>query len=516
MNRDLIINQTPNGVEIALLEDKTLVEVHHELQSNDLSVGDIYLGKIKRLVPDLNAAFVEIGADKDAFLHYTDLGPQVHSLLKFVEKATSSKQALSNLANFELEPEIVKTGKIEDVLGKKKLILVQILKEPISSKGPRLSCEINFAGRFIVLTPFNDGVSVSKKIISKEERKRLQRLGESIKPKNFGLIIRTAAEGKKVAELHEDIQNQIAKWENIFNALKSAVPPEKILSEMNKTSGMLRDLLNDSFTSIVVNDRIMTADIKHYISEIAPEKEKIVSNYDSRIPIFDHYGVTKQIKLGFGKTVNMPSGAYLIIEPTEALHVIDVNSGHKINTSNTQETNAVTVNLEAINEIARQIRLRDLGGIIIIDFIDMKDPENKKMISRRMREIMENDRAKHTVLPLSKFGLMQITRQRTRPEIKISTLEQCPTCNGTGKAKATLFIIDEIESNLSYLLNELDYKGIKLFVHPFIASYLKQGFISKQWRWFWKFKKWIKIYPENNYHITQYECKDTNNEDIKL
>ncbi|MGZ3950121.1 MAG: Rne/Rng family ribonuclease, partial [Flavisolibacter sp.] len=394
MNKELIINSTGHGVDIAMLEDKKLVELHTEKTDARFAVGDLYLGKVKKLIPGLNAAFVDVGFEKDAFLHYTDLSPYARSLLKFTQTAMSDKSAdVFDFGQFQVEPEIIKTGKINEVLSGKPNILVQILKEPIANKGPRLSCELSLPGRFIVLTPFNDIVAVSRKIHSSEERKRLQRIVESIKPKNFGVIVRTAAEGKNTAELHEDLSELTEMWKSIQQNLKGATPPTKILSEQTKTASILRDLLNEDFNKIVTNDKNIFAESKSYIQRVAPEKADIVALHQNGTHIFDQFGITKQVKASFGKTVNLPSGAYLIIEHTEALHVIDVNSGYK-SVSNNQEQNALETNLEAADEIARQLRLRDIGGIIVVDFIDMKLPENKKRLVEKMEEFMRPDRAK--------------------------------------------------------------------------------------------------------------------------
>lgn len=516
MNKELIINAAPSGVEIALLEDKKLVELHHESGNPNFAVGDLYLGKVKKLIPGLNAAFVDVGFEKDAFLHYTDLSPYIRSILKFTQQAITDKSEAFDFAKFKNEPEIIKTGKITEVLGGKPNILVQILKEPISSKGPRLSCEISLPGRFIVITPFNNVVAVSKKIHSSEERKRLQKIVEAIKPHNFGVIVRTAAEGKKTAELHEDLTTLVSTWKTIQENLRNSQAPQKILSEQTKTTSILRDLLNESFNRIVINDKNIYTDTKTYIQKIAPEKQDIVTYYHNGAPIFDHFGITRQVKASFGKTVNLDSGVYLIIEATEALHVIDVNSGYK-SSSNNQEQNALASNLEAAAEIARQLRLRDLGGIIIIDFIDMKLPENKKTVYEAMEKYMAQDRAKHTILPISKFGLMQITRQRVKPEITISVAEDCPACKGTGKIGASMLIVEDIEKNLLYLLNH-QHKGLTIRIHPILHSYLTKGwmFRSRQWQWYFKYKKWIKLRADSNYHLTEYRFFDANDEEIKL
>ncbi|WP_207491441.1 Rne/Rng family ribonuclease [Aridibaculum aurantiacum] len=517
MNKELIINSTPQGVEIALLEDKKLVELHNELTDATFGVGDLYLGKVKKLIPGLNAAFIDVGFEKDAFLHYTDLSPYARSILKFTQYAMNDKsEGGFDFSKFEVEPEIIKTGKINEVLGGKPNVLVQILKEPIAAKGPRLSCEISLPGRFVVLTPFNDIVAVSKKIHSSDERKRLQKIVEAIKQKNYGVIVRTAAEGKNTAELHEDLTTLINTWKSIQKNLRGAVAPTRILSEQTKATSMLRDLLTEDFNRIVVNDKTVYAETRNYIQKIAPEKADIVTYYHNGTAIFDNYGVTKQVKSAFGKTVNLNSGAYLIIEHTEALHVIDVNSGYK-SVSNNQEENALQTNLEAAEEIARQLRLRDIGGIIVVDFIDMKLPDNKKKLQDAMDGFMRPDRAKHAVLPISKFGLMQITRQRMRPEVNINTSELCPACNGTGKIASSLLLEDEIEKKLLYLVTH-QHKNLALHVHPILHSHLTKGwfFNSIRHKWNRKYKTKIKVLPNNTYHLTEFHFYDHNEEEIKF
>src|SRR3989337_1329192 len=509
LNKKLIINAAPQGVEIALLENRKLVELHSEKSDARLAVGDLYLGKVKKLIPGLNAAFVDVGFEKDAFLHYTDLSPYARSLLKFTQQAINDNNPNGfDFSHFTVEPEIIKTGKINEVLSGKPNILVQILKEPIAAKGPRLSCEISLPGRFVVITPFNDIVAVSRKIHSSEERKRLQKIIEAIKSKNFGVIVRTAAEGKTTAELHEDLDALVETWNVIQHNLHNAVAPAKILSEQTKTTSILRDLLNEDFNRIVVNDRNIFNDAVTYIQRIAPEKADIVTFHHNGSPIFDQFGVTKQVKSAFGKTVNLPSGAYLIIEHTEALHVIDVNSGYK-SVSNNQEQNALETNLEAAEEIARQLRLRDLGGIIVVDFIDMKLLENKRKLMEAMEECMRPDRAKHAVLPISKFGIMKITRQRMKPEMNINTQEVCPTCNGSGKISSTLLLEDEVEKNLSYLITH-QHKNLKLVVNPIMHAYLTKGWPwkTKMAAWKRKFGQKTRIEADTNYHLTEYKVFD--------
>ncbi len=516
MNRELIVNAGPKGVDIALLEDNELVELHREAGDKQFKVGDILLGKVSRMVSGLNAAFVDVGYEKDAFLHYTDLSPGIKSVMKFTQTAIAANADDGMLKNFEFESEIVKTGRIDDVLKRGQNILVQILKEPISTKGPRLTCEITIPGRYIVLVPFSNTIGISKKIANPEERKRLQRLMESIKPKNFGVVVRTVAEGKSVASLHEDMNNLVEKWKLANKQLAGATPVKKVHGELAKTSGILRDLLNDSFNQVVVNDPAIETELNEYIKRIAPNKTDIVKYYNGRTPIFDHFNITKQIKTLFGKTVTMPGGSYVIIEKTEALHVVDVNSGHRVSAKTNQEENALRTNLDAAKEIARQLRLRDLGGIIVVDFIDMKLANNRQYVLNSMKEHMDKDRARHTLLPLSKFNLMQITRERTRPEISVDTSEECPACHGTGKMRASLLVVDDIEVKLEEMI-ALHKGKIILSVHPYIAAYLKKGVTNNfQYRWFWKYKKWISIQPNEEYHLVEYHFLNENGEEVKI
>jgi len=516
VNKELIINAAPSGVEIALLEDKKLVELHNEKADANFAVGDLYLGKVKKLIPGLNAAFIDVGFEKDAFLHYTDLSPYARSLLKFTQLCVADKNpGVFDFSKFNVEPEIIKTGKINEVLSGKPNILVQILKEPIAAKGPRLSCELSLPGRFVVITPFNDIVAVSKKIHSADERKRLQKIIESIKVKNFGVIVRTAAEGKNTAELHDDLLTLVETWKTIQKNLKGAQPPAKILSEQDKTTSILRDLLNEDFNRVIINDKNIYNDIKSYIQKIAPDKADIVSFHSNGTAVFDQFGISKQVKSSFGKTVNLNSGAYIIIEHTEALHVIDVNSGYK-SVSNNQEENALETNMEAAEEIARQLRLRDIGGIIVVDFIDMKLPENKRKLQEAMEKFMLSDRAKHAVLPISKFGLMQITRQRMRPEVNINTSEICPSCNGTGKITSSFLLEDEIEKRLHYLVTH-QHKNLTIVVHPVVYSHLTKGIFNNiRRKWQRKLKTPIKVKANADYYFTEFKFFDANDEEIKF
>ncbi len=511
------MNASPKGVSIALLENKELVEIYNEDSGKQFTVGDIYLGRVTKLVAGLNAAFVDVGYEKDAFLHYTDLGPKIRTAMKVAQQATAGNLTDPLLTNLQYEKEIVKTGKMAEVLDKRQPILVQVLKEPISTKGPRLTSEIALPGRYIILMPYGNGIGISKKVSNNEERKRLQILIESIKPKNFGVVVRTVAQGKSVAEIDADLRNLLEKWKLIQQNLKGATAPQKIYGEQKKTNTIMRDLLNDTFNRIVVNDATLKSELEQYVQKIAPDKKDIVSYYNGSAPIFDHFSITKQIKSLFGKTVTMPGGSYLVIEHTEALHVIDVNSGHKVGSRSDQESTALKVNTDAAKEIARQLRLRDIGGIIVLDFIDMKNPEHKKDLFQHMKEQMASDRAKHTILPLSKFGLMQITRERTRPEVNIITQEVCPTCEGTGKVEATILLVDQIQQQLYALLEK--HKHVALVTHPYIEAYIKAGLPSLRMKWSYAHGRYFNLLPitsVHDYHLTEYHFFDENGEELEI
>jgi len=518
VNKELIISANSSEVNIALLEEKVLVELNKEKVNSSFAVGDVYLGRIKKIMPGLNAAFVDVGYEKDAFLHYLDLGPQINSFQKFTKNGLAGKEAQAQMKDFEVEADIEKTGKISQVLSPNQQILVQIAKEPISTKGPRITSEISFAGRYLVLVPFSNRLSISQKIKSAEERNRLKRLISSIRPKNYGVIIRTVADGKKVADLDADLSSLVQKWESVAQKLYGLKPPQKILSELDRTSAILRDLLNESFNNIHVDDANVAEEIKNYIRTISPDKVDIVKHYKGKIPIFDSFGIDKQIKNLFGKIVTIKSGVYLVIEHTEALHVIDVNSGHKVNSQSSQEENALSVNLEAATEIARQLRLRDMGGIIVVDFIDMHDGGNRRKLYQRLKDEMAKDNAKHTILPPSKFGLVQLTRQRVRPETNVAILEKCPMCNGTGEIKPSILLTDEIENNIQYLIQEQNEEYLKICLHPFAFAFLRQGGLlrSMQWKWYFKYKKWIYMEPVNSYQLTEYKFFNKNQDEIKL
>jgi ribonuclease G len=505
VNKELIIRSHSSAVDFALLKDGKLIELNKEVEDNKFSVGDIFVGKIRKAIPGLNAAFIDVGHEKDGFLHYHDLGPKLPSLVKYIKQISTGKNKDYLLKQFRYENDIDKDGNIGDILSPKQTVLVQVVKEPISTKGPRLSSEISLAGRYMVLMPFSDRVSISQKIEDRAEKNRLKKLVQSIRPKGFGLIIRTVAEGQKVAALDADIQQLLTRWKNLSAKLKQIDKyPAKVLSEINRSSSILRDIFDDNFTGIHVDDAEMQIEIQDYIEIIAPDKKSIVKLYDNHLPIFEKFGIERQIKSAFGTTVSMSKGAYLVIEHTEALHVIDVNSGNRSNRSKSQEQTALEVNMISATEIARQLRLRDMGGIIVVDFIDLNSNENRKKLFEHLSEEMSTDRTKHKILPPSRFGLIQITRQRVRPEMNIKTKE--PNPNQNGEVEAPIILIDKINTELSKItMNKRNQKEkIHLHVHPFIAAYLLSGIPSKRLKWYFEYKKWIRIVPRHAYQYLEF------------
>ncbi|MDE7441478.1 MAG: Rne/Rng family ribonuclease [Muribaculaceae bacterium] len=516
MKSELVVDVQQEDVSIALLEDGRLVSLQKESRNIAYAVGDLYLAKVKKIMPGLNAAFLDVGYDKDAFLHYLDLGPQFSSYTRFINEAMADKKKVPNISKFKLDPDISKQGSIADVVQPGQQLLVQIAKEPISSKGPRLTTEISFTGRYMVLMPFGDKISISQKIRSTEEKIRLRQLMSSIKPKGFSVIVRTSAENKRVAELNNEMRTLVKYWEESVAKMQRSQSPALIFEEESRMVSVIRDIFSPTFENIYVNEAEAFTQIQNYVGLIAPENKDIVKIYAKDTPIFDHFNITRQIKSSFGKTVSFKSGAYIIIEHTEALHVIDVNSGNRSKASNDQETNALDVNLKAADEIARQLRLRDMGGIIVIDFIDMNKAEHRQTLYDHMREIMANDRARHNILPLSKFGLMQITRQRVRPALDITTTETCPSCFGKGEVQPSILFTEKLEEKLDYLVNSLKVKKFILYIHPYVEAYVKKGMFSLYGRWKRKFGRGFKVVPDEALAYLEYRVLDGSGKEVDL
>ena len=517
MTSEVVIDVRAKEISIALLEDKKLVEYQNEPRSASFSVGNIYIAKVRKLMPGLNACFVDVGFERDAFLHYLDLGSQFNSYAKYLKQVQSDRKKLYPITKASRLPDLKKDGSVATTLTVGQEVMVQIVKEPISTKGPRLTGELSFAGRYLVLMPFCDKVSVSTKIKSGEERARLKQLIQSIKPKNFGVIVRTVAEGKRVAELDTELKVLLQRWDDaITKVQRTQSRPQLVFEETGRAVALLRDLFNPSYENIFVNDEEVYNEVKHYVTLIAPEKAGIVKLYTGNVPIFDNFNVTKQIKSGFGKTVNYKHGAYLIIEHTEAMHVVDVNSGNRVRGTNGQEANALDVNLGAADELARQLRLRDMGGIIIVDFIDMNVAEDRQMLYERMCKNMQKDRARHNILPLSKFGLMQITRQRVRPAMDVSVDETCPTCFGRGKIKSSILFTDQLESKIDHLVNKIGVKTFYLHVHPYVAAYINKGLLSLKRKWQIKYGLGVHVISSQKMAFLQYEFYDAKKQFIDM
>ncbi|CAI8270868.1 MAG: ribonuclease E/G [Bacteroidetes bacterium MED-G17] len=518
MSYELIIDKDSKGEKIALLQDQKLIELQQNKSSKKFNVGDIYLGTVRKIMPNLNAAFVDIGHGKDAFLHYHDLGPNIRSLINLTSSTLQGAWKKSELDNFNLSPETTKTGKISEVVKKGMKLMVQIEKEPISKKGPRISAELSLAGKYFIIIPFGDTVTVSKKIGSSEERKRLKTLTHSIKPSKFTVICRTAAKNKAVKDLHQDLTQIFSKWAVMIESLTQAENRDKIYEESDKSILLLTDLLSYELKQIVTNDKVIYQKVKHFLQE--SKKNNALKNlklHKGKETLFSSFKVHRQIQVLFGKKVPFGQGGYLIIEHTEAMHVIDVNSGNqKVSSDSSEVVTPLEINIEATKEIARQLRLRDMGGIIVIDYIDLKISEEKKILFENLKEAMSNDRAQHTILPMTKFGLVQITRQRVRPELNINTNAACPSCNGSGKIENTSQLIEDIEDTLIHLLQNQNQKKLNLLVHPVIKSYFTKGVISRQIQWFLSYRRWVKIKISSDFGLLEFKIFDSNEDEIKI
>lgn len=516
MNKELVISANESDIQLALLEDKQLVELHKDKSGNKVRVGDIYVGKVRKIMPGLNAAFIDVGEEKDGFVHYLDLGTNFNSVAKYLKLAMNGDNSVATLKGFKTEPILEKTGNLSNVLKVGQLVLAQVAKEPISTKGPKLSGDISFAGRYLVLTPFITRISISQKIKGSEERGRLRRLMQSIKPEGFGVIVRTVAEGKNVEELDADLRNLMSQWSTLTERLKTLTSPTKVLSELSTASALLRDVLTDDFNAIYVDNENVCNEIRQYIATVAPDKADIVHPYKMETPIFEQFGVMRDIRRAFGRIVTIRSGVYLYIEHTEAMHVIDVNSGNHIKSGTGQEDTALQVNIESAKEIARQLRLRDMGGIIIVDFVDMAKAEHRKELYEFMCQEMSHDKARHTILPLSKFGLMQITRQRVRPAMNVNVEETCPTCFGKGTIKSSILFTDTLESKIDTLVNKIGMRKFYLHVHPYVAAYINQGLFSLKMKWQMKYGLGVRVIPSQKLAFLQYEFYDADRQYIDM
>ncbi len=516
MANELYIEVTPQDEKIAFLQDKRLTEFYQEKKGKNVVVGDIFVGTVRKILPGNNAAFVNIGLDKDAFIHYSDLGPNIKSFSKFSRTGFQGGLTGNGLEKFQFEPETLKTGNISEVLKRNQQILVQVLKEPISSKGPRVTAEITIAGSYCILIPFYDHVNISKKIIERTERNRLKALVHTLKPDNFGIVVRTAAQNVGEDILKKDLEELIMRWTSMVKLLKTSNSGDKVLGEPSFSVSVVRDYLSMDLSAIYTNDSENYKSLEKYFQNSQSPALSALKIHKGNVSLFEHFGINKQLKTSFGKTVSFSGGAYLVIEHTEALHVIDVNSGSNHNRENSQEENALQINTEAAREIARQVKLRDMGGIIVIDFIDIKDNNHKKKILTELTLAMKSDRASHTILPMSKFCLIQLTRERVRPETNIVTEEKCPMCKGTGFVTSSQNIEDDIEASIKYLAQSLNLKKVKLFTHPFISAYFKKGILSKRFKWKINHNINVSLTADPSLHYGEFHIFDDHDEEIKL
>ncbi|MCK9480642.1 MAG: Rne/Rng family ribonuclease [Bacteroidia bacterium] len=516
MVNELFIERVAGQTKIALLSDKKLVEYHNESGNESFKVGDLYLGKVKRVVPGINAAFIDIGDTRDAFLHIHDLGVKFLTYNNYFKTAHQAGVKNTKLDNIEFQPDTFKGAPIGDYVKKGQLIMVQILKEPIHNKGARVGCDISFAGRYLVLMPFSQQLSVSRKIGNPEKKKEIKNLFRDFRPQNFGIIVRTVAEEATYEEVKNDLQEQLKKWDSTVKALHNANHRTKLLSEGSKIEVILRDLLNDSFENIWVNEMPLMDEIRQIVNRISHGKSNLVKLYKGKASLFENFDIDRQIKTSFGKKVPFSAGSYLIIEHTEALHVIDVNSGRQLNAGESQQEISLRVNLEAAQEIARQLRLRDMGGIIVVDFIDLKSPLHKKQLNEKLLEYMKADKARHSILPMSKFGLIQITRERIRPETVIITSEVCPACNGSGKVESANLLEDRIDEALAYLYMNQNMKKLTLVCNPILKSYFTKGIITIRMKWFLKYGKWLNIRDDKQTPLGLFAFENQAGEEIVL
>lgn len=489
MRKEIIINSSIGETRIAIVEDGRLAELFVEQPENERMVGDIYLGKVVNVVKGMHAAFVDIGHDQDAFLHFSDIGETLTEYRSFIDIDSTYENTKA-----KAERPIPKEGQE---------ILVQVIKEPISRKGARVSSELSFPGRFIVLVPNSDVVGVSKKIDSIKEKKQLKGLIRAIKPKGFGLIARTVAEQKNEDALRADLDNLLKKWKKIEKKLKQVAPPALIYKDEAMASSVIRDLFTNDVTRVVIDSKNLFGEIVAYLEDVAPTLAHRVEYFKSAKPIFDVFGIESEIEKSLARKIWTPSGGYIIVDQTEAMAVIDVNSGKYIRGKEPEET-TLKINLEAAKEVARQLRLRDLGGLIVIDFIDMTDSSNKRRLYEEFRRELRKDRAQSSILPISDFGLIEMTRERIRPSLLHTFSEPCPTCEGIGRVISKSTVLTKIERWIKRFKTERSEWSLRLAVHSSVADYITAGFVSKIRKLMWKYRVKIEVVKDDALRTEQF------------
>ncbi len=512
MKKEILINSVGNEIRIAITEESKLAELFVETPEKERMVGDIYFGKVAKVMPGIQAAFIDIGLPQDAFLHFSDISDvqdEYNAMLDDEEDEDEEEEQQNNGgAPAPKKPRPEKKPREEHrrkpvTLQKGQEIIVQVTKEPVAKKGVRVTSQVSLPGRFLVLLPFDGKVGISKKISSFKERRRLRRLVRSILPAGFGVIVRTNAENQDEKLFLNDLESLLASWREIEKSAKEEQPPSLIYKDMATTSSVIRDLFSEQVERVVTDDKKLFKEIKSYVKVFSPEMADRVEYYGKREPIFDSFGIEKEIQTLLARKVWLKHGGYIIIEPTEAMVVVDVNSG-RYAASKEQEENSLRTNLEAAREISRQIRLRDLGGIIVIDFIDMLDDRNKKKVYDEMKKEFKRDRSKHTILPLTDFCIMQITRQRQRQSIIHSFTEPCPVCGGTGMIQSKTTILSHIERWLRRYRAEGKELRLHLRVNPSMAEYITNGFFSRLWQMRLNSLKWVTIEEDKTLQIDDF------------
>jgi len=490
MVKEIYISTKGKETRIAVLEDGQLAELFFENPEQERMVGDIYLGKVARVLPGIKAAFINIGHKQDAFLHFADIDKtSIDEYADLLGDDTSIDEVSEPVVEEEHDLQPIASAQPSQtaqayaprkshLLKKGQPILVQVIKEPLGRKGARVTTRITLPGRFLVLMPFMENkIGISRKIQNPKERRRLRNIIKALLPNGYGVIVRTAAEGKDTKTLRGELEQLIATWEKIEKMIPNEKPPALLYKDLGVTSSVMRDLLTKDVEKVVVDSKSLFREIVAYARWAAPDiVDKI--ELDETQDIFEKYGINREIENSLGRKIYLRGGAYILIEQTEAMTVIDVNTGRYAPRQN-QEQVSLRINLDAAKEIVRQLRLRDIGGLIVVDFIDMEDERSKKRLFDELRKEFKKDRAKVTVLPMTEFGLIQITRQRVRPSVFEKFSEPCPTCAGTGTIFLRDLIFRRIERWFSKFKAISPERNLTLKLHPTVANYVKSSLAGK-------------------------------------
>ena len=456
--KELYINSSAGSTRIAILENKTLVELYVDLPEHKRTVGNVYKGIIQNVLPGMQAAFVDIGYDLNAFLPFSEIGSD-----EYIIEENEGKRNRNN--------KNVKYDNIEVDLKKDQEIYVQVIKEPFAGKGPRVTTEVALPGRLLVLVPNASYIGISKKIWDKFERRRLKKIAQKLREGNIGIIIRTVAEGKSEEHIENDHKQLIDNWNKIENKASTEDAPVLVYEDLETASSVVRDLLTPDVEKIIIDSKRLFKKTQKYLEDVSPSLLDRLELYKLKSPLFESFGIESDIEKLMRPKAWLKSGAYLIIEKTEAMVVVDVNSGRFVG-KKLHEENSLKINLEAAREVARQLRLRDLSGLIVIDFIDMKFEENRKKVYHELRRELRKDRAKVAVAPITEFGLLEMTRQRIRVSLLDSMSEECPTCHGSGRIISQETLITRIDHWLRRYKSKHRSLRLELQLHPENAEYL--------------------------------------------